>query len=308
LYINIVFLIFPIHSKGDPAMLLNLKLRIGAFLMIIGALLAVAGEIVNIHDSTPLDSSWFIAIGLIVIGALVLIYGANMYAQLSSDLNLLGVLGSGLLFLGGLATILGAVVIDGVVLPLLFALATAIAASINSLGSGVQNAANTVSSGLSGIGNTISSAFGGSSSAANIPQAQIPQVDGLKIVNSALTGMKLPTIDVIGNWGHFFLTGGPLAIGGLILGLALLRTKTFPRTTAILILATAALDLICQLLMFLPVLAGLASILFFLSLGWLGVSVIFPEKANFSFNLSSVSALPRSILRSFQTSTKSADS
>lgn len=263
-------------------MLLRLKLRAGAFLMIVGALLAVAGEVVNILHNDPLTGSWFVSIGLIVLGTLILVYGANMYAQLSENIDLLGVLGSGILFLGGLAVIVGTIAIDAVVLPLLFSLATAIATTINSLGAGVQNAANTVSSGLSSIGNSISSAFGGSSSAANIPQAQIPQVDGIKIVNSALVGLKLPTIDVIGNWGHFFLTGGPLAIGALVLGLALLRTKDFPRMTAIIMSAAAALDLVCQLLLFQPVLAGIASVLFFLSLSWFGISVIFPDWTNFS--------------------------
>jgi hypothetical protein len=119
--------------------------------------------------------------------------------------------------------------------------------------------------------------------------------------------MKLPTIDVIGNWGHFFLTGGPLAIGALLLGLALLRTKKFPRTTALLLIVCAGLNLICQFLTFqtfltfaagvLLFLASATGILVFLALAWLGVSILFPEKVNFSLDLSFIKSARRAIRR-----------
>jgi len=265
-------------------MLLKLKLRIGALLLIVGAMLAVIGEVVSIANTIPLSSAWFSAIGLIVLGTIVLVYGANMYAQLSENLNLLGVLGVGIFFLGGILVIVGTIAIDGVILPLLAGVATAIGATVNTLGSGTQNATNTVSSGLSDAGNTISSAFGGSSNSATIPTANVPQVDGMHIVNSALAGMKLPTVDMISNMGHFFLSGAPLALGGLVIGLALLRAKAFPRTTALFLIASAALTLIFQWLSFLPTLAQVTGIVFFLSLAWLGVSIIFPTRTNIVLN------------------------
>jgi hypothetical protein len=277
-------------------MLLRLKLRTGAMLLIVGALLAVVGEVVNVLNNAPLSTAWFLSIGLLALGTLIMIYGVSMYAQLSEDINFLGVISTGILFLGGILVIVGTIAIDAVVLPLLYGLATAIATTINTLGVGVQNAANTTSSGLTSVANSIANAFVPGSGNASIPQAQIPQVNGLDIVNSALSSMKLPTVNVIGNWGHFFFTGGPLAVGVLLLGLSFLRIKTFPRLTTLLLIGTAGLNLLCQLFLLLAILQVAASLLFFLTsvtsvllflaLVWLGVSVLFPDKVNFSFDLS----------------------
>lgn len=259
-------------------MLLRLKLRVGAFMIVIGGALALIGEFLNIWNTTPESAQWYVALGLIVLGTVVLLYGVSTYAQLSESVSLLGIPGIGLLFLGGIVLIVGAVAIDGVILPLSLGLATAIAASINTLGSTAQNATNTVSSGINTATDTITGVFGQHPSDSHIPQAQVPQVNGLHIVNQALTGSHLPTLDVIAHWGQIFLTGAPLSLGCLLFGFALSRSKDKEdKQTGTILVVCAALNLICQFLTFAPFLASISGILLFAALIWLGATVLLPK-------------------------------
>src|SRR5260370_33397315 len=130
-------------------MLLRLKLRIGALLIIAGGLLAALGELLNIWNTNPTTGGWFFSMGLVVLGTLVFVYGINMYAQLSESVNFLGLIGSVLLFLGGWLTIVGSIAINMVVLPMLLGLAATIATSINAPGAAAQTGTNSVTSGSS---------------------------------------------------------------------------------------------------------------------------------------------------------------
>ncbi|HLG62437.1 MAG TPA: hypothetical protein VKY19_10920 [Ktedonosporobacter sp.] len=262
-------------------MLLRLKLRFGALMMIGGGVLALIGEFLNTWNSTPDSGMWFFSLALIVLGTIVLLYGASTYAQLSDSVNLLGVVGVGLLFLGGIAMVIGSVAIDAILLPIMAGLATAIGASINGLGSTAQNATNTVSSGINNVTSSITGAFGQSSSNANIPSVQVPQVNGADLLNKALTGMHLPTLDVIAHWGQIFLTGGPLSLGCVIFGASLLigKNKAASQTGYILVIC-GGLNLISQFLTFLPALSHITGLLLFASLIWLGLTVLIPALAD----------------------------
>jgi len=261
-------------------MLLRLKLRFGALMMIGGGVLALVGEFLNIWNSTPDSGMWFFSLALIVLGTIVLLYGASTYAQLSDSVNLLGVVGVGLLFLGGIATVIGSVAIDAILLPLMAGLATAIGASINGLGATAQNATNTVSSGINSATSSIAGAFGQSSSSASIPSVQVPQVNGADLLNKALVGMHLPTLDVIAHWGQIFLTGGPLSLGCLIFGASLLlgKNKAAGQTGYILVVC-GGLNLISQFLTFWPALSHITGVLLFAALIWLGLTVLIPSLA-----------------------------
>src|SRR5579859_5951441 len=133
------------QHRRNTLMLLRLKLRIGALLIIAGGGLAAVGELLNIWNTDPTTGGWFLAMGLVVLGTLVFVYGINMYAQLSDSVNFLGLIGSGLLFLGGWLTIVGSIVVNMVVLPMLLGLAATIATAINAPGAAAQTATNTVS-------------------------------------------------------------------------------------------------------------------------------------------------------------------
>ncbi|HZR39103.1 MAG TPA: hypothetical protein VFB12_03235 [Ktedonobacteraceae bacterium] len=90
--------------------------------------------------------------------------------------------------------------------------------------------------------------------------------------------MHLPTLAQISQWGHVFSSGGLLTVGGLLLGLALLRAKSFPRTTCSVLMVAAGLNLLSQFFTpVVPVVATLTGILLFAALSWLGVSILLPE-------------------------------
>jgi hypothetical protein len=268
-------------------MILRFKLRIGALLMGAGGLVAVLGEMLNLWNTDPSSGGWFVSMGLVVLGTLVFIYGLNMYAQLSDTINLLGLLGSGLLFLGGLLTIVGSIAINVVVLPMLSGMAVAIATVINAPGAAAQTATNSVTSGMNTFTNGAANLFGQSSNSATIPAVTVPSVNGMDLVNKMLIGMHLPTLAQISQWGHVFSSGGLLTVGCLLLGISLLRARSFPRTTCYVLMAAAGLNLVSQFFSpLLPVVTTLAGVLLFATLAWLGVSILFPKVANnFSFNL-----------------------
>ncbi len=259
-------------------MLLRLKLRIGALLILAGGGLAACGELLGLWNTDPSSGGWFVSIGLIVLGTLVFMYGLNMYAQLSEQINLLGLLGSGLLFLGGLLTIVGSIAINLVVLPMLSGIAVAIAAVVNAPGAAAQTATNSVTSGLNTFTNGAANFFGQGSNSATIPAVTVPSVNGMDLVNKMLMGMHLPTLAQISQWGHVFSSGGLLTVGCLLLGFALLRTPSFPRSTCSVLMAAAGLNLISQFFTpVLPIVTTLTGVLLFAVLAWLGVSILLPD-------------------------------
>ncbi len=259
-------------------MLLRLKLRIGALLIIGGGLLAAFGELLNIWNTDPTSGGWFFSMGLVVLGTLIFVYGINMYAQLSDSVNFLGLIGSGLLFLGGWLTIVGSIVVNMVVIPMLLRLAATIAVAINAPGAAAQTATNTVTSGLNTVTNGAAGFFGQGSNSASIPAVTVPKVNGMDIVNKTLVGLHLPSFDGISQWGHFFFSGGPLTIGCLLLGFALLRVKSFPRSTCMLLMVAAGLNLVSQFFaLILPIATTLTGLLLFIALAWLGASILLPE-------------------------------
>jgi len=269
-------------------MLLHLKLRIGAILILVGGLIAVLGEILNFWNNDPTAGGWFFTTGLVVLGVLILVYGINLYIQLSDKINLLGLIGGGLLFLGGLLTIVGTIAVDMVVIPMLLGIAATISAIVNAPGAAAQSATNTVSSGLNTLKNGAAGLFG-QGGGSNIPAVTVPSVNGLDIVNKTLVGLHLPSFAGISQWGHFFFSGGALAIGGLILGYALLRAKVFSSTTCLIIMVTAGLNLISQIPFIPPFIANLTGILLFAGLAWLGASILFPTTiGNRVFHLPSI--------------------
>src|SRR5690242_590745 len=116
-----------VAEKERTAMLLRLKLRVGAGTLLAGAGLAALGELVAIWNANPLARGWFVAMVLITLGTVALLFGVVAYALVSDEVNLVGLGGAGLLALGAFALILGTVALDVVVVPLLLAMAATIA-------------------------------------------------------------------------------------------------------------------------------------------------------------------------------------
>ncbi len=261
-------------------MLLRLKLRLGAWLLLVGAGVAAVGELFTLWSSNPLTGNWFVSMSLIVLGTLALLYGITTYAQLSEEVTLFGLGGVGLLILGGFVLLLGTVVLNMVVVPLLLGMAATVATVLNAPGSAVQSATNSVGSGLNSIGGL----FGSGSS---VPSAQIPQADGIQIVSNTLVGLHLPTLVDIGRWGHFFSSGGSLTFGCLLLGFALLKQDSFSRPTCYALISTAGLNLLFQLLSLSPILPSVVSVLLsitglllFAALALFGAVILFPGQVS----------------------------
>lgn len=252
-------------------MFLQLKLRFGAALMIIGGILAAAGEIVNAQTMDVLGSSWRLSLSLIVVGTLILLIGLSSFASVSDQVSGFGFVGSILLLLGGLLLITGTVALDWILVPFLINLANLMASTINVPATETQNALNTIISSLNSLdGSVLQRLFPGS--IPHISTAHIPMANGTTLVNKALVQLHVPTIDKLQWWGHFSLSGGTLTLGSLTFGLALLRKNSIPIPMGALLIIFALLNLLCQFFISIPsFLANITSAVLFLTLVWLGV-------------------------------------
>lgn len=256
-------------------MYLQLKLRIGTTLLILGGLVATLGEILNLWQNDPTTGGWFFSMSLVVIGVLLLTHGITTYAQLSEEMSFSGVISSSLISLCGSLTVVGIIAINVVILPLLLGLAMIITQATNATGV-VQNAADTLTSSLNTLKNNILHMLGGQTSSSATPSVHIPNINGLNILDQLLDKLHLPSFAGISQWGHFFFSGGLLTVGCLLLGFSLLRMPSFPHTTSFALIAAAGLNLIGQLCaLLLPAIATITGVLFFATIAWLGIAITF---------------------------------
>ena len=259
--------------EGSLVMFLQRKLRIGAVIMILGALVAATGEVINAQDMNVLDSSWRLSLAFIAAGMFILLVGLATFASVSDRVNGFGFVGSNLLILGGLFSIVGIAALDWIILPFLIRLANIIAATINGPATSTQDALNKVVTAINNLGGSVlSKLFPGS--APHISPAHIPLANGIALVNQALTELHLPSISQLFWWGHFTLSAGPLTLGALILGLALPRTARGGLSlTSIALVIFALLNLLCQFLTTIPLFfQNITAVALFLTLAWLGLS------------------------------------
>jgi hypothetical protein len=259
-------------------MFLQRKLRFGAVFMIIGCLLAIVGEVINLQNTDVLSSSWHLSLEFIVGGTFVMLIGLAVFSAISNQIYGFGFLGTILLLLGGFLMIVGTVALDWIIVPFLVNLANVLAASINAPAISTQNALNSIINSINKLGGSfLQSILPGA--APHIAPARVPMVNGTTLVNNALVQLHMPTIDKLAWWGRISLTGGPLTIGSLILGLALLRERNNLTPAALLLILCSLLNLLCQYLTSLPTIyANITACALFFSLIWLGTSAWWPAK------------------------------
>lgn len=259
-------------------MFLQRKLRFGGAFMIIGSLLAIVGEVINLQNPDVLSSSWRLSLEFIVGGTFVMLIGLAVFSAISNHIYGFGFLGSILLLLGGFLLIIGTVALDWIIVPFLVNLANVLASTINAPAISTQNALNNVINSINKLGGSfLQSILPGA--APHIPTAKVPLVNGTTLVNNALIQLHMPTLDKLEWWGHISLTGGTLTIGGLILGLSLLRERNSLTPAALLLILCSLLNLLCQYLTTLPAIyANITACALFLSLIWLGSSAWWPSK------------------------------
>ena len=134
---------------------LQRKSRFGAAFVVIGSLLAAAGEIVNVQSMDVLSSSWHLSLGLIIVGTFIMLIGLLPFAFVSERINALGFVGCNLLLPGGFLLIIGTATLDWIILPFLISLGNALASAINGPTTETQNALNKVISSLNGLGSSV---------------------------------------------------------------------------------------------------------------------------------------------------------
>ena len=253
-------------------MSLQRKSRFGAALMIIGNLLAAVGEIINAQHMDVLSSSWHLSLGLILVGTFIMLTGLFPFALVSEQISGLGIVGCTLLLPGGLLLIIGTATLDWILLPFLINLGNALAAVINGPTTETQNALNKIISSLNGLGGSVLQKLF-PHSVPHIPTVHFPRANGVDLVNKVLVGLHLPTLERLLWWGHFSLSGATLTIGGLILGVALLRRGRSLILPGALLIIFALLNLLCQFDSVLPSFFGnITAAVLFLTLAWLGIS------------------------------------
>jgi hypothetical protein len=253
-------------------MFLQRKRRISAVIMILGALVAATGEVINAQDMNVLDASWRLSLGFIAAGLFILLVGLSTFASASNQVDGYGFIGSNLLILGGLFAIVGIAALDWIILPFLINLANIIGQTINGPATTTQDALNKVISTINSLGGSVlSKLFPGSTP--HLSPAHIPLVNGIALVNQALTQLHLPSISQLTWWGHFTLSAGPLTLGAVILGLALPRRNGRFSATSIALILFALLNLLCQFIGSIPLFfQNITAVALFLTLAWLGLS------------------------------------
>jgi hypothetical protein len=250
-------------------MSLQRKSRFGTAFMMLGSLLATAGEIVNAPNMAVSSSSWHLSLGLIIIGTFILLIGLLPFAIVSEQIDGLGFFGCMLILPGGLLLIIGTATLDWIILPFLINLGNALAAAINGPAIETQNALNKIISSLNGLGSSVLQKLFPTSTP-HISAVHIPEANGNALVNKILVELHLPTIERLEWWGHFSLSGGTLTVGCLILGIALLRRNALP---GILLIIFSLLNLLCQFDTAIPLFFGnITAAALFLTLAWLGIS------------------------------------
>jgi hypothetical protein len=254
------------------------KLRFGAAFMIIGSILAIVGEIINLRSTDVLSASWRLSLEFIVGGTFVMLLGLAVFSALSDQMHGFSFLGSILLLLGGFLLIIGTVALDWIIIPFLVNLANVLAATINAPAISTQNALNSIINSINNLGGSVLSRILPGATP-HISPVHAPLVNGTTLVNNALIQLHLPTIDKLEWWGRICLTGGTLTVGSLILGLALLRERGTLAFVGMLLLLCALLNALCQYVTTLPTIySNITACALFLALIWLGSSAWWPTK------------------------------
>src|SRR5260370_1151731 len=158
-------------------MFLQRKLRFGAVFMIIGSLLAIVGEVINLQNTDVLSSSWHLSLEFIVGGTFVMLIGLSMFSALSDQIHGFGFLGSILLLLGGFLLIIGTVALDWIIIPFLVNLANVLASTINAPAISTQNALNSVINSINNLGGSLLQRILPGATP-HIPTTHVPLVNG----------------------------------------------------------------------------------------------------------------------------------
>lgn len=265
----------------------QILLKATGIIICLGALCALIGWLLASARPDPLGPTWNMAVWLVIIGVFILIIGIlALSARYVLRIGMIGQFGIMLFLLGALALMAGAFAVNLFILPWmakLFAqfpnLGSVLQSGYNTVQGGINSAASSGSSAASTVCSTITNPFGGStscqtSSAPVVPSQHIPSLS----VDDLLGKIGLPSIATLGTLGLVFLSGAPLAPGALLMGIVFLLAGVRPRSSLLLLMAAALLNLGGQFVLHLTFLGPLLGALLFLAFAWFGFTLWMPWK------------------------------
>ncbi|HEY1351645.1 MAG TPA: hypothetical protein VGF67_18660 [Ktedonobacteraceae bacterium] len=254
----------------------------------LGGVCATVGWLMASLHPDPLGPTWNLSIWLVVIGVFALLLG--ILALATRHLLRIGTIGlySVLIFLvGALVLMAGAFAVNLFILPWiakLFAqfpdLGSILQGGYNAVQHGINSTTSTITNTGSSICNTIASPFGGGGSCSTpantavVPSQQVPSLS----VDDVLKQIGLPSIATLGTLGLVFLSGAPLAPGCLLVGIVFLFAGVRPRSSLLLLIIAALLNLGGQFVLHLAFLGPFLGVLLYLALAWFGFTLWSPWK------------------------------
>jgi hypothetical protein len=288
------------------------SVRLSGILLFLGGLIATGGYLVALLYPSPLAMTWVPASWTVILGVLILVTGMlGLYLQYILRPGLFGRTGAMMLMLGTLVVVTGAATLDIFILPWMFKLIGEISGLNGQMQTSINHALSGLNSATSSLGNTLGSAcknaqntqvsqMCSSTSSPSIPHMNLPSINGQSTVNKLLSEIGLAQLDTLKIWGLAFLSGAPLALGCLLLGLTFLHAGLKSRKALLILICCAFLNLGSTLpilgILFPGLLGGLlvhlssfllshtsfldsvSGVLLFLSISWLGFTLWSPWK------------------------------
>jgi len=286
------------------------SVRLSGILLFLGGLIATGGYLVASLYPSPLAVTWVPASWTVILGVLILVTGMlGLYLQYILRPGLFGRTGAMMLMLGTLVVVTGAATLDIFILPWMFKLIGALSGPNGQMQTAINQAMSGINSATSSLGNACKNAqstllsqscSSTSTSVPSIPHMNVPAINGQSIVNKLLSEVGLAPLDTLKIGGLAFLSGTPLALGCLLLGLTFLHAGLKSRKALLILICCACLNLGSTLpilgILFPGLLGGLlvhlgsfllshasfldsvSGVLLFLSISWLGFTLWCPWK------------------------------
>ncbi len=262
--------------------------RATGLIICVGGICAIVGWLLATLHPDPLGPTWSLSIWLVIIGVFMLLLGIlALFTQNILRIGALGMYSVIIFLLGALVLMAGAFAVNLFILPWmakLFAqfpdLGTILQGGYNAVQHGINSSTSTIVNAGSAACNAIANPFGGgnpcstSSTTTVVPSQQLPSLS----VDDLLKQIGLPSIATLGTLGLAFLSGAPLAPGCLLLGIVFLFAGVRPRSSLLLLIIAALLNLGGQFLLHLTFLGPFLGILLYLSLAWFGFTLWSPWK------------------------------
>jgi len=288
------------------------SVRVSGILLFLGGLIATGGYLVALLNPSPLAATWVPSGWTVILGVLVLVAGMlGLYLQYLLRPGIFGRAGVMMLMLGTLVLVTGVATVDIFILPWMFKLIGELSGLNGQMQTAINQAMSGINSATSSIGNAmgngcknapsgLASKLCSSTPAPSIPHATLPSINSQSMVNKLLAGIGLASLDTLKVCGLAFLSGAPLALGSILLGLTFLRAGLKSRTALLILICCAFLNLSTILpilgMLFPGLLGGLlvasssfflshlslldafSGTILFLSIAWLGFTLWSPWK------------------------------